>query len=65
MRISPADILTIDGQIQKTIHILIPRWHLTTWVFASGDAAPLKGKRLPWTVKATGPGTFSVDEKTD
>ena len=29
MRISPADILTIDGQIQKTIHILIPRWHLT------------------------------------
>ena len=29
VRISPADILTIDGQIRKTIHILIPRWHLT------------------------------------
>jgi type IV secretion system protein VirD4 len=27
--ISPADILTIDGQIGKTFHILIPRWHLT------------------------------------
>ena len=26
----PADILTIDGQIQKTFHILIPRWHLTS-----------------------------------
>ena len=25
----PADILTIDGQIQKTFHILIPRWRLT------------------------------------
>ena len=36
-----------------------------TWVFASGDAAALKGKVLPWTAKATGPGTFSVDEKTD
>ena len=36
-----------------------------TWVFASGDAAPLKGKVLPWTAKATGPGTFSVEEKTD
>ena len=36
-----------------------------TWVLASGDAAPLKGKVLPWTGKATGPGTFSVDEKTD
>jgi hypothetical protein len=24
-----ADILTIDGQIQKTLHILIPRWRLT------------------------------------
>ena len=30
VRKSPADILTIDGQIQKTIHILIPRWHLTS-----------------------------------
>ncbi len=36
-----------------------------TWVFASGDAASLKGKVLPWTAKATGPGTFSVNEKTD
>ena len=35
------------------------------WVFASGDAAPLKGKVLPWTAKATGPGTFAVEEKTD
>ena len=26
----PADILTIDGQIQKTFHILIPRWRLTS-----------------------------------
>ena len=26
---------------------------------------PGSSKRLPWTVKATGPGTFSVDEKTD
>jgi hypothetical protein len=26
---SPADILTIDGQIPKTFHILIPRWLLT------------------------------------
>jgi len=25
----PAEILTIDGQIQKTFHILIPRWRLT------------------------------------
>ena len=24
-----------------------------TWVFASGDAAPLKGKVLPWTAKGT------------
>src|SRR6202453_4395802 len=24
-----ADVLTIDGQIQKKFHILIPRWHLT------------------------------------
>ena len=29
VRISSADILTIDGQIRKTFHILIPRWHLT------------------------------------
>src|SRR5271157_4900844 len=29
VRISPADILTIEGQIRKTFHILIPRWHLT------------------------------------
>ena len=29
MRTWPADILTIDGQIQKTFHILIPRWRLT------------------------------------
>jgi hypothetical protein len=36
-----------------------------TWLLASGDAAPLKGKVLPWTGKATGPGTFSVEEKTD
>jgi hypothetical protein len=34
-------------------------------VFASGEAASLKGKVLPWTAKATGPGTFSVTEKTD
>jgi hypothetical protein len=26
---SPADILTIDGQIPETFHILIPRWRLT------------------------------------
>ena len=30
VRTWPADILTIDGQIQKTFHILIPRWRLTT-----------------------------------
>jgi hypothetical protein len=36
-----------------------------TWVFASGDAASLKGKVLPWTAKAIGPGTFSVTKKTD
>jgi hypothetical protein len=29
VRTWPADILTIDGQIQKTFHILIPRWRLT------------------------------------
>ncbi len=29
VRICPADILTIDGKIRKTFHILIPRWHLT------------------------------------
>ena len=29
LRISPADILSIDGHIRKTIHILIPRWRLT------------------------------------
>jgi H+-transporting ATPase len=26
----PADILTIDGHIRKTIHILIPTWRLTS-----------------------------------
>ena len=30
MRTLLADILTIDGQIQKTFHILIPRWRLTS-----------------------------------
>jgi hypothetical protein len=29
VRTWPADILTIDGQNQKTFHILIPRWRLT------------------------------------
>jgi transposase len=29
VRTWPAGILTIDGQIQKTFHILIPRWRLT------------------------------------
>jgi hypothetical protein len=29
VRTWPADILTIDGQIQKTFHVLIPRWRLT------------------------------------
>ena len=29
-----------------------------TWVFASGDAAPLKGKVLPWTARATVRGPF-------
>jgi hypothetical protein len=36
-----------------------------TWVFATGDAAPLKGKVMNWTSKGTGPGTFVVEEKTD
>jgi hypothetical protein len=30
-----ADILTIDGQIQKTFHILIPRWRLTASLAAA------------------------------
>src|ERR1700691_3520729 len=34
VRTSPADILTIDGQIQKTFHILIPRWRLTWGLIA-------------------------------
>ena len=40
---------------------------VATWVFGPrANAAPLKGKVLPWTAKATGPGTFSVDDgKTD
>jgi hypothetical protein len=36
-----------------------------TWVFATGDAVPLKGKVMNWTSKGTGPGQFSVEEKTD
>jgi hypothetical protein len=36
-----------------------------TWVFATGDAAPLKGKVLNWTSKGAGPGMFVVEEKTD
>jgi hypothetical protein len=36
-----------------------------TWVFATGDAAPLKGKVMNWTSKGTGPATFVVQEKTD
>ena len=35
MRTLPADILTIDGQIQKTFHILIPRWRLTASLAAA------------------------------
>jgi hypothetical protein len=35
VRISPADILTIDGQIRKTFHILIPRWRLTALATAA------------------------------
>jgi hypothetical protein len=35
------------------------------WVFATGDAAPLKGKVMNWTSKGTGPATFVVQEKTD
>ena len=30
VRTWPVDILTIDGQIQKTFHILIPRWRRET-----------------------------------
>ena len=35
MRTLLADILTIDGQIQKTFHILIPRWRLTASLAAA------------------------------
>jgi len=36
-----------------------------TWVFATGDAAPLKGKVMNWTTKGVGPVQFVVDVKTD
>jgi hypothetical protein len=38
VRTWPADILTIDGQIQKTFHILIPRRRLTARA-RKGDSA--------------------------
>ena len=36
VRTWPADILTIDSQIQKTFHILIPRWRLTLGIYSYG-----------------------------
>src|ERR1700733_2975327 len=35
VRTWPADILTIDGQIQKTFHVLTPRWRLTPTICAA------------------------------
>ena len=59
MRTWPADILTIDGQIQKTFHILIPRWRLT----ASGRAAGRSDVNLHY---GSEPGTkFNTFEKPD
>jgi hypothetical protein len=63
VRTWPADILTIDGQIQKTFHILIPRWRLTTpesYVVDTaksgnsvGGWSPFDGMTLPYRVAAT------------
>jgi CRISP-associated protein Cas1 len=47
VRISPADILTIDGRIRKTIHILIPRWRLTTAKVIKLQPPPRCAEPLP------------------
>jgi bifunctional non-homologous end joining protein LigD len=51
VRISPADILTIDGHIRKTIHILIPRWRLTATRIDNGRVQLLTRTGLDWTNK--------------
>src|SRR5271167_4355746 len=44
VRISPADILTIDGRIRKTFHILIPGGSDLLLVHAPGATRPM----TPW-----------------
>src|SRR5579872_3423574 len=56
VRTWPADILTIDGQIQKTFHILIPRWRLT--VGTKSGAVVLEELHRPWVVLAAHFGAF-------
>jgi hypothetical protein len=53
VRTWPADILTIDGQIQKTFHILIPRWRLTgsEALSASIKSSPAWRRDVPQSVE--------------